>query len=91
MGNFTLHSWVPYAKIKFVMETRSKGVRNMARRCIVCDRGSVSGNQRSHAENKTRRTWKPNLQKTRIVVKGSPRRAYVCTQCLKSGKVERAL
>jgi len=60
-------------------------------RCIVCNKGSVSGNLRSHAENKNRRTWKPNLQKTRIVVDGSPRRAYVCTRCLKSGRVQRAL
>jgi hypothetical protein len=34
----------------------------MARRCIICDKGTVTGNNRSHAENKTRRTWKPNLQ-----------------------------
>ncbi|NMB20110.1 MAG: 50S ribosomal protein L28 [Firmicutes bacterium] len=63
----------------------------MARRCVICDKGTVFGNLRSHAENKNRRNWKPNLQKARIVLKGSPRRAYVCTRCLKSGKVERAL
>jgi len=63
----------------------------MARRCIVCDKHTRTGNLRSHAENKTRRTWKPNLQKIRVLVKGSPRRAYVCTRCLKSGKVERAI
>ncbi|NLL42010.1 MAG: 50S ribosomal protein L28 [Firmicutes bacterium] len=63
----------------------------MARRCVICDKGTAFGNYRSHAENKTRRNWKPNLQKARIVLKGSPRRAYVCTRCLKSGKVERAL
>ena len=44
----------------------------MARRCIICDKGTVTGNNRSHAENKTRRTWKPNLQKIRVMVKGSP-------------------
>lgn len=63
----------------------------MARRCIVCDKGTATGNLRSHAENKSRRTWKPNLQKARIMIQGSPRRAYVCTRCLKGGKVERAL
>ncbi|NLM40725.1 MAG: 50S ribosomal protein L28 [Firmicutes bacterium] len=60
-------------------------------RCIVCNKGTVTGNLRSHAENKNRRTWRPNLQKTRIIFQGSPRRAYVCTRCLKSGKVQRAL
>ncbi|MDI9485756.1 MAG: 50S ribosomal protein L28 [Bacillota bacterium] len=63
----------------------------MARRCVICDKGTAFGNNRSHAENKTRRNWKPNLQKARIVFNGSHRRAYVCTRCLKSGKVERAL
>ncbi len=63
----------------------------MARRCIVCGKGTRTGNLRSRALNQTRRTWRPNLQKTRILVKGSPRRVYVCTRCLKSGKVERAL
>ncbi|NLL47905.1 MAG: 50S ribosomal protein L28 [Firmicutes bacterium] len=63
----------------------------MARRCVICDKGTLFGNLRSHAENKNRRNWKPNLQKARIVLKGTPRRAYVCTRCLKSGKVERAL
>ncbi|HHT91090.1 MAG: 50S ribosomal protein L28 [Bacillota bacterium] len=63
----------------------------MARRCVICDKGTVFGNLRSHAENKNRRDWKPNLQKARIVLNGSPRRAYVCTRCLKSGKVERSV
>ncbi len=35
----------------------------------------------------TRRRFNPNLQKVRIEVKGSPRREYVCTRCLKGGKV----
>ena len=42
----------------------------MARRCIVCDKGTVFGNTRSHAMNKTRRTWKPNLQRVRVRIKG---------------------
>ncbi|NLJ80589.1 MAG: 50S ribosomal protein L28 [Firmicutes bacterium] len=62
----------------------------MARRCVICDKGSLAGNRRSRALNKNRRAWKPNLQKTRVLIKGSPQRAYVCTRCLKSGKVERA-
>ncbi len=63
----------------------------MARRCIVCDKHTQTGNQRSHAMNKTRRTWKPNLQKIKVLIKGSSRRAYVCTRCLKGNKIERAI
>lgn len=68
-----------------------KEVRKMARRCIVCGKHTEFGNKRSHALNKTRRVWKPNLQKIRVMINGTPRRAYVCTRCLKSNKVERAI
>ena len=33
----------------------------------------------------------PNLQQIRILLDGSPTRAYVCTRCLKSGKVQKAV
>lgn len=61
----------------------------MARRCEICDKGTVSGNSISHAHNVTRRTWKPNLQKVRAVIDGTTRRILVCTRCLRSGKVEK--
>ena len=35
----------------------------------------------------TKRRFNPNLQKVRIDVNGTPRREYVCTRCLKAGKV----
>jgi large subunit ribosomal protein L28 len=39
----------------------------------------------------TRRRFDPNLQKVRIIVKDAPRREYVCTRCLKAGKVSKAV
>jgi large subunit ribosomal protein L28 len=33
----------------------------MTRRCELTGKGPMSGNQRSHAENKTRRVFRPNL------------------------------
>ena len=39
----------------------------------------------------TKRRFDPNLQRVRILVEGTPRRAYVCTRCLKSGKVQKAV
>ena len=38
----------------------------------------------------TRRRFNPNLQKVRILEGGAPKRAYVCTRCLKAGKVTKA-
>ena len=39
----------------------------------------------------TRRRFNPNLQRVRILLGGTPTRAYVCTRCLKAGKVEKAV
>jgi large subunit ribosomal protein L28 len=63
----------------------------MARVCSVCGKGKLSGHSVSHSNIKTNRTWEANLQKVRIVVDGAPERAYVCTKCLKAGKVKRAI
>ncbi len=35
----------------------------------------------------TKRRFDANLQKVRIAIGGAPRRVYVCTRCLKAGKV----
>ena len=37
----------------------------------------------------TRRRFNPNLQRVRVLVNGSAKRVYVCTRCLKAGKVEK--
>ena len=63
----------------------------MARVCYVTGRRTTSGNNRSHAMNKTKRTYKPNLQKVRILVDGKPKKVYVSAKALKSGQVERVL
>lgn len=63
----------------------------MARVCEVCNKGKVSGNQVSHSNRHTKRTWAPNLRSVKAIVEGSPKRIKVCTRCLRSGKVERAI
>ena len=59
-------------------------------RCYVCDKGVAFGNNRSHANNSTRRTWKPNLQVARIVEDNKIIKIKVCTRCLNAGKIQRA-
>ena len=61
----------------------------MARVCYVTGKRTTTGNKRSHAMNKSKRTWKPNLQKVRILVDGRPKKVYVSARALKSGAVER--
>jgi large subunit ribosomal protein L28 len=59
-------------------------------RCYSCDKGVAFGNNVSHANNKTRRTWKPNLQVVRMLEAGKVIKVKVCTRCLAAGKVQRA-
>jgi large subunit ribosomal protein L28 len=62
----------------------------MAKVCHVCSKGPAFGNTRSHSMVATRRRFDPNLQRVRIDDNGTPRRVYVCTRCLKAGKVAKA-
>ena len=61
-----------------------------SKRCYECGKGVVFGNNVSHANNRTRRVWKPNLQVARILVDGKVTKIKVCTSCLNAGKVPRA-
>ncbi|MDN5353167.1 MAG: large subunit ribosomal protein [Clostridiales bacterium] len=63
----------------------------MANVCSVCGKGKVSGNTVSHANNHNRRTWSPNLRSVKANVNGTTKRIKVCSRCLRTGKVERAL
>ncbi len=62
----------------------------MAQVCEICGKRPRTGNNVSHANNKTKRRFIPNLQRVRANIKGAVRRIYVCTRCLRSGKVTKA-
>lgn len=58
--------------------------------CEICGKKPQLGNNVSHANNKTKKWWYPNLQRVRAQIEGSVRRIRVCTRCLRSGKVQKA-
>ena len=60
-------------------------------KCDVCGKGVAVGIKVSHSHRRSNRTWKPNVRKVRAVVNGSVKAMHVCTRCLRSGKVERAV
>jgi large subunit ribosomal protein L28 len=45
----------------------------------------------SHSHRRTKRRWNPNIQRVRAIVKGTTKRIDVCTGCIKSGKVTKAV
>jgi large subunit ribosomal protein L28 len=61
----------------------------MASVCDICGKTPGFGNNISHSHRRSRRRWNPNIQRLRIVVDGTPKRANVCAKCLKANKVRR--
>ncbi len=62
----------------------------MARKCVSCGKKPVRGNAVSHSNRKTIRMFNPNLQSVNIMLNGKKSKEYVCTKCLKAGKVVKA-
>ena len=64
-------------------------------KCAVCEKTISYGNKlsiaRSHVSRRTSRTWKPNLRNVKAIVNGEPKKIQVCSKCLRSGKVQRAV
>jgi ribosomal protein L28 len=63
----------------------------MSRRCEICNKGLAFGIEYSHSHRQTNRTWAPNVKKVKAIVNGTPKTITVCTRCLRSGKVQRAI
>jgi len=63
----------------------------MSKQCEICGKKPVTGNNVSHAHNKTRTIWSPNLQKVRALQNGSVKTIKACTRCIRSGKVQKVV
>lgn len=63
----------------------------MARICEVCGKTVASGHLVSHSNIKTKRRFSPNVQRVRAVVNGLVKQITVCTRCLRSNRVQRAI
>ena len=72
-------------------EPQSEGVRPVAFTCEICSKRHQSGHNVSHANNKTKRTFNPNLQTVKAQINGTPKRIKVCTRCLRSGFVKKSV
>ena len=63
----------------------------MAKICAICGKKPSFGHSRSHSMVATKRRFDPNVQRVRVLIDGTPQRAYVCTRCLRTGTVKKAI
>lgn len=63
----------------------------MAQMCELCGKKTMVGNNISHAHNVTKRRWHPNLRSVRANVNGRTVRMTICTRCLRSGRIQKAV
>ncbi|MCG9478798.1 MAG: 50S ribosomal protein L28 [Actinomycetia bacterium] len=63
----------------------------MSAKCDICGKGPLFGNSVSHSHKKTRKVFKPNLQKIKAEINGKVKRINICSRCLKSNKVKKVV
>ncbi len=61
----------------------------MARKCELCGKGPLVGNNVSHANNRTKKRSLPNLQSVRVKDGRSVKKVKACTRCIRSNKIEK--
>ncbi len=60
-------------------------------KCAICGKGTTFGIKVSHSHRRANRTWKANIRSVKALVNGTPKRINVCSRCLRSDKVTRAI
>ncbi len=58
-------------------------------KCSVCEKSVSFGIKVSFSHKRSNKMWKPNIRRVRVIENGVHKREYVCTRCLRSGKVTR--
>ena len=71
--------------------SNKREVQRIMAKCDFCDKGVSFGIKVSHSHRRSNRAWKPNVKRVKAIVDGTPKHVYVCTRCLRSGKVTRAV
>lgn len=55
--------------------------------CEICDKRTKFSHRVSFSHKRSKRPWRPNVQKVRVWDNGRTRRAFVCAGCIKAGKI----
>lgn len=65
--------------------------KKMAKVCEICGKRPLFGQTRSHSHKASKKKWKPNLQRVKAKTNTGVKHIWVCTRCLRSGKVVKAI
>lgn len=60
-------------------------------KCEICNKSVQFGHNVSHSNKKTSRIWRPNIRRVHVMENGRKVRRYVCTRCIRSGKIQKAV
>ncbi len=60
-------------------------------KCEVCGKAVQFGHSVSHSNRKTQKIWRPNIKKIKVSENGRSIKKYVCTRCIRSNKVAKAV
>jgi len=60
-------------------------------KCEICGKSVQFGENVSHSNKKTKKMWHPNVKRIRVLEDNRVVRKYVCTQCIKSGSIRKAV
>jgi large subunit ribosomal protein L28 len=63
----------------------------MPKICEICGKEPLFGHSVSHSHKASPKTWRPNLQHVKTKTDQGVRRIWVCTRCLRSGKVPKVV
>lgn len=75
------------SKICYMCDKKPRSGRSYARRGMAKKKGGAG----RKITGKTLRLFLPNLKRIRALVKGKTETVWVCTKCLKSGKVRKSV
>jgi large subunit ribosomal protein L28 len=53
-------------------------------KCDICGKGPQFGHNVSHSMRHTKRTWKANMQRARVLENGVEKHVHICTRCIKT-------
>jgi large subunit ribosomal protein L28 len=53
-------------------------------KCEICGKKPMFGHNVSHSKKATKRQFRPNIQRKRVVIDGKMRRIHICTRCLRT-------